>query len=369
MTVGLLESLKPIERGEAELTREQCCRWLRVKDPELLEHLYRAAYKVKCREVGPVVQLRGLIEISNYCLRDCLYCGIRKSNAKTRRYALSIDEIVESAGVAASFRYGSIVLQGGERNDKEFTDYITEVLKAIKQSYPELGITLSLGEQSQEVYQQWFEAGAHRYLLRIESSNPELFRKIHPMEQSWASRRKALEYIRAAGYQVGTGAMSALPYQATEDMVSDLFFYKELSVDMIGMGPYIPHHDTPMGRDPESYRYTKLERLRMGLTMIALTRLLLRDVNIASTTALQALATDGRERGLLAGGNVVMPNVTRVKYRSGYQLYEGKPGIDENSDASRASLERAVEAIGETLGYGQWGDSPHFAHRKAMEQG
>ena len=129
MTVGLLESLKPIERGEAELTREQCCRWLRVKDPELLEHLYRAAYKVKCREVGPVVQLRGLIEISNYCLRDCLYCGIRKSNAKTRRYALSIDEIIESAGVAASFRYGSIVLQGGERNDKEFTELINSALR------------------------------------------------------------------------------------------------------------------------------------------------------------------------------------------------------------------------------------------------
>ncbi len=331
-----------------------------------LKRLYDAAYQVKLLHVGRAVHLRGLIEISNFCTKDCFYCGIRKSNTLTHRFRMTLEEILDAARLALEFDYGSVVLQGGERHDDENTLFIEKAVREIKKlSGGKLGITLSLGEQPLDVYKRWFDAGAHRYLLRIETSNPALYRKIHPENHSFEVRLQALKDLRIAGFQVGTGGMSCIPGHSCEDLARDIEFFRTLDVDMIGMGPYIPHPDTPLGKTAPPL--SDAERLETGLKMIAVTRLALRDVNIASTTALQALAPDGRERGLLAGANVIMPNIGDLTYRKDYLLYQGKPGTDENACASREKLEQAVNSIGEYIEYGKWGDSPHFARRKSAE--
>ena len=216
---------------------------------------------------------------------------------------------------------------------------------------------------------RWFDAGAHRYLLRIESSDPALYAKLHPADHSYAARVESLRLLRKTGYQVGTGVMVGLPGQTTANLVHDLEFFKSLDVDMIGMGPYIVHHDTPLGRQFPDAGSDAGRQLELGLKMIAVTRLHLRNVNIASTTALQALAPNGRELGLLAGANVIMPNIGDLAYRKGYLLYENKPGTDENAGTAREKLERAVAAIGESIAYGEWGDSPHFAARAGRGAG
>lgn len=352
MTAG--DSASP-EELEYLLTREE---------PEELEALYHAAYTVKLRWIDNRVRLRGLVEISNRCTKDCFYCGIRRSNRNVKRFAMSREEILDDARLAIRFRYGSIVLQGGERTDPANTEFIEETVRAIK-ALPEgnLGITLSLGEQPLETYQRWFRAGAHRYLLRIEASDPELYAKLHPADHSYDARVEALRNLRRAGFQVGTGVMIGLPYQTVRNLVHDIEFFRKLDVDMIGMGPYIVHHETPLGKQFPDFGSNPARQLELGLKMIAVTRLQLKDVNIASTTALQALAPDGRERGLLAGANVIMPNIGDISYRRGYLLYENKPGLDENAATVRENLERSIYSIGEEIAYGEWGDPLHFTHR------
>ncbi|MDR0932778.1 MAG: [FeFe] hydrogenase H-cluster radical SAM maturase HydE [Victivallales bacterium] len=338
---------------------------LRLEQPDELQKLYRAAYEVKLRYVGNKVNLRGLVEVSNVCRKNCFYCGIRRGNTKVKRFGMSLSEILEGAQFAAKFRYGSFVLQAGERSDPEWVDFIENAVREIKKiDNGVLGITLSLGEQSYETYQRWFDAGAHRYLLRIESSDPELYAKLHPADHSYFERVAALETLREIGYQVGTGVMSGLPMQTVENLVHDIEFFKQHDIDMIGMGPYIVHRDTPLGREFPEIGSDPERQLKIGLKMIAVTRLYLRNVNIASTTALQALAPNGRELGLLAGANVIMPNVGDLTYRQGYLLYENKPGTNENIEVARGKLERAISGIGESIAYGQWGDSPHFAERQ-----
>ncbi len=345
-----------------ELTRTDMIRLLELDDPEAERLLFQAAYQVKLRYVGPVVRLRGLIEISNRCIKNCYYCGIRRDNHHMHRFRMTEAEILGAARFAAAVGYGSVVLQSGERADAENTVFIERMVRRIKEvSDGRLGITLSLGEQTPETYRRWFAAGAHRYLLRIESSNPGLYAKMHPADHSFVRRVECLKALRECGYQVGTGVMSGLPGQTPADLADDILFFRDLDVDMIGMGPYIPHAETPMGRAFGAF--DPAVQLRWGLRMIAVTRLVLRDVNIASTTALQALAPDGRERGLLAGANVIMPNIGDVSHRRDYLLYDNKPGTDENAAASRDRLERAIAAIGERIGYDEWGDSPHFHHR------
>lgn len=337
---------------------------LGLGEPAELEALFRAAYAVKLRYVGNRVRLRGLVEISNICRKNCYYCGIRSGNGKVSRFTMSREEILEAARLTARFGYGSIVLQAGERNDPAWIDFIEETVRQIKAiDGGRLGITLSLGEQTLETYRRWFAAGAHRYLLRIESSDPEFYARLHPADHRYDERVAALGFLREAGYQVGTGVMIGLPGQTVSHLVRDLRFFQKLDVDMIGMGPYLVHHDTPLGREFPETGSDANRQLEAGLKMIAVTRLLLRNVNIASTTALQALAPDGRELGLLAGANVIMPNVGDLAYRKGYLLYENKPGTDENADSARVALERAVGAIGESIAYEVWGDSPHFAAR------
>lgn len=343
---------------------------LELKEPGDLEALYRAAYQVKLRYIDSKVRLRGLIEVSNVCGKNCFYCGIRGGNRKVARFTMSLEEIVAAARHAAEFRYGSVVLQAGERSDPGWVDFIENAVREIKKlDGGRLGITLSLGEQSEETFRRWFDAGAHRYLLRIESSDPALYAKLHPADHSYAARVESLHLLRKTGYQVGTGVMVGLPGQTTANLVHDLEFFKSLDVDMIGMGPYIVHHDTPLGRQFPDAGSDAGRQLELGLKMIAVTRLHLRNVNIASTTALQALAPNGRELGLLAGANVIMPNIGDLAYRKGYLLYENKPGPDENAGTAREKLERAVAAIGESIAYDEWGDSPHFAARAGRGAG
>lgn len=324
--------------------------------------LYRKAKEIKNRTIGNKVYLRGLIEISNICTKDCFYCGIRKSNTETARYALTDEEILDAADFAYTHRFGSIVLQGGERSDREFTERITRLLKNIKKnSHNELGITLSLGEQTEDTYKRWFDAGAHRYLLRIETSNPELYAKIHPNNalHSHATRLKCLELLQRCGYQTGTGVMIGLPFQTITDLANDLLFLQSMDIDMVGMGPYLEHHATPLYQ----YRHLLLplkERLRLSIHMVAALRILMPDINIAATTALQAIEADGREKALEIGANVVMPNITPTSNRTLYKLYENKPGTHEGAAESMRKLEESILKSGCEVAYGAWGDSKHF---------
>lgn len=366
--MNLTEILDRAAAGEL-LSEAELKLLLELEAPEDLARLYRAAYAVKLKYVDNRVRLRGLIEISNLCRKDCFYCGIRRSNSHVGRFAMTLDEIVAAARHAVEFRYGSVVLQSGERNDPAFVDFIEEAVRRIKALPGNLGITLSVGEQSEAAYRRWFEAGAHRYLLRIEASNPALYAKLHPADHRYEERLASLRRLHEVGYQVGTGVMIGLPHQRVDDLVRDIEFFRKLDVDMIGMGPYIPHHETPLGREFPEYGERPERQLELGLKMIAATRLQLKDVNIASTTALQALAPDGRERGLLAGANVIMPNIGEVAYRQGYLLYENKPGTDENARLVREKLEQAIASIGETIAYDQWGDSRHFARRNGADEG
>ncbi len=354
---ALTEILSRAAAAPHALTREETAFLLGLSEADDLAALFAAARAVKLREIGVGVAVRGLVEAGNVCAKDCLYCGIRKSNAAVARYTLSPDEIVAAAEEAKALGYASLVIQSGEVESEAHTAFIEEVLTRLRPL--DLGITLSLGEQTEEVYARWRAAGATRYLLRIETSNRDLYARLHPAGYSWARRVACLRALRRTGYQVGTGVMCGLPGQTLEDLADDIRFFADMDVDMIGMGPYIPHEAAPLAGEIPSAD----ARLLLGLKMIAVTRLFLHDVNIAAATALQALADDGRERGILAGANVLMPNVTDTRWRRSYQLYEGKPSLDECAAESRARLDARLAAIGEKLLYGCRGDSRHFARR------
>lgn len=326
--------------------------------------LFAAARRVRERYTGSGISIRGLIEAGNICAKDCLYCGIRRSNANTERYSLAADEILRLAELAKSYGYASVVLQSGEIESEAHTAFIEDVLR--RMAPLDLGVTLSLGEQSEEAYARWRKAGATRYLLRIETSNPTLYAAIHPSDHSWQRRRDCLAALSRLGYQVGTGVMTGLPGQTALDLANDILFYQEIDADMIGMGPWIPHPDAPLKESGAAVPAD--ERLSLALRMIAATRLQLHNVNIAAATALQALAHDGRERGVLAGANVIMPNITDVKYRKAYQLYQGKPCLNEDSSACRVCLDRRLAAIGASILYGQRGDSLHYATKSSSNK-
>lgn len=349
---------------KAQLTREDLITLLSCRRGEE-EELFAYSKELRNRTLGNGVHMRGLIEISNVCVKDCLYCGIRKSNLQAERYSLSDEEIVQAAEFAYRNHYGSIVLQGGERNDEAFVLQIEELLKTIKQmSHQQLGITLSLGEQTEETYRRWYEAGAHRYLLRIETTNEKLYRKIHPCNSlhDFHNRLHSIRLLQKCGYQTGTGVMIGLPFQTIEDLADDLLFLKAMDIDMVGMGPYLEHHETPLWE----YRHELLpqtERLRLGLHMVSCLRILMPDINIAATTALQAIDPTGREKALEIGANVIMPNITPLTNRANYQLYENKPGMDEGAEESTRKLIESVRRSGCEIQLNTWGDSLHFQHR------
>lgn len=352
-------------RGKHILKKQEIIRLLGLKGEER-NRLLQSARQVKLSEVGNKVYFRGLIEFSNICSKDCLYCGIRQGNNKVRRYNATNEQILEACRFAWEKRFGSVVLQSGELSSPAFVKRVDGLLKKIKQlSNGELGITLSCGEQSPDTYRRWFESGAHRYLLRIESSNRELYYKIHPENEThcFEKRLAALGFLKDAGYQVGTGVMIGLPFQTLEHLADDLLFMKKLDIDMCGMGPYIEHEDTPL-YEHRNLLMSKQERFDLALNMIAVLRLLMPDINIAAATALQAIDPAGREKALAVGANVMMPNLTPCEYREEYQLYENKPCLDEDAELCRNCLEARVELSGDEIGFGEWGDSKHFFRRQ-----
>ena len=360
------EILVRAENG-GELSRDDLVQLLSISDDSALQSLYDTAYRIKERYVGRVAYFRGLIECSNICIKDCYYCGIRRSNRNVERFQMDEEEIVREALWAYEAEYGSCVIQAGERQDEVFISMIERVVRRIaKATGGELGITLSLGEQSEATYCRWREAGAHRYLLRIETTNPRLYAEIHPADHDLETRKACLAALRRTGYQVGTGVMMGLPGQTMGDLADDILYLKSIDVDMVGMGPYIPHADTPMGKAVPPYGEAQNKAaLALGLKMIAVTRIVLKDVNIAAATALQALEYTGREQGLRCGANVIMPNVTETEYRPKYQLYDNKPCTDENSSMCRGCLSGRIMGIGETVGFGERGDAPHYLYRAA----
>jgi len=327
--------------------------------------LFQKALEVKLAEVGNKVYYRGLVEFSNICSKDCYYCGIRKSNKRVQRYELSDDQILNAAHFAYESNYGSFVLQGGELESESFTRRIEELLREIKKlSDGKLGITLSLGEQTREVYERWFAAGAHRYLLRIETSDRDLYARLHPNDtkHDFERRKHCLTDLKACGYQAGTGVMIGLPFQNTRHLAKDLLFIRDLDVDMVGMGPYIEHQDTPLYQYKDQLLPIK-ERFNLALRMVAVLRILMRDINIAAATALQAIDPLGREKAVKVGANIIMPNITPGRYRNDYALYENKPCVDEEPEECLQCLDVRIKLADSEIGYGEWGDSRHFFKR------
>ncbi len=335
---------------------------------EDLQALFDKAAEVKRKEVGNKVYYRGLIEFSNRCQKNCFYCGVRSGNREVVRYELTDEEVIEAARFAHQQQFASIVIQSGERSSARFSSRIEKLLQRIHQeTHDELHITLSLGEQSEDTYQRWYEAGAHRYLLRIEVSNPELYARLHPAnsQHDYYRRLNALLTLKKFGYQVGTGVMIGLPFQTRGDLADDLIFLKEFDIDMAGMGPYIEHHGTPLYAYREQL-LPKTERFELSLKMVALLRIMMKNINIAATTAMQTLDPSGREKAIQVGANVIMPNLTPVKYRENYLLYEDKPCLTEDAEACMGCLETRIRLAGGEIGYGEWGDSRHYKARESQ---
>ncbi len=328
--------------------------------------LFEHSSKVKQDNVGNTVYLRGLIEYSNICGKNCLYCGIRRDNRNTHRYCLTDDDVLDAVRFAHENGFGSVAIQSGELESDAFTRKIDFIIKeSMRITNGEIGITLSCGEQTEEVYRRWFESGANRYLLRIESSTEELFYKIHPNDDShnFANRLNALESIKKVGFQTGTGVMIGLPFQTMEHLAKDLLFMKQFNIDMCGMGPYIEHADTPLYAH-KSELLPLSERLNLGFKMVALLRLLMPDINIAATTALQTIDKFGRERAIEIGANVLMPNITPKHYRDDYFLYENKPVSQLSNEDDLKYLEKQLKDIGHEIGYFKQGNSMRYKKRE-----
>ncbi len=346
-------------------SKEEILRLLKCEGEERTL-LFTKSAEIKEKYIGRKVWFRGLIEFSNICGKDCLYCGIRKGNKDLHRYNLSDDEILEAARFAYINRYGSIALQSGELESPFVTDRIENLLHRIKvMSNGELGITLSVGEQEPDVYRRWFEAGAHRYLLRVESTNKELYSKIHPNDDkhSFTRRLECLKILQDTGYQTGTGVMIGLPFQTTDDLADDLLFMREFDIDMCGMGPYIEHADTPLIKYSGELMPLR-QRFDLTLKMIAVIRLMMKDINIVAATALQAIDPIGREKAVKIGANIVMPNITPGKYRDSYKLYDNKPCTDDSAEDCQSCLEARISLADAEIIYGEWGDSAHYNTRR-----
>jgi len=333
--------------------------WLRCEDQSRLEELWTLADETRRTNVGDDVHLRGLLEISNTCVRRCAYCGINATNSAIERYRMPEDEIVACALEAAGYGYGTVVMQGGE--DPGITkEWMAHLIRRIKRETG-LAITLSLGERSDEEFSEWKAAGADRYLLRFETSSRRLFELIHPPLGTAVSDRIAmLRRLRKIGYEIGSGVMIGIPGQTYQDLANDIEMFRTLDLDMIGVGPFIPHQATPLGSGfypaaPEGEQVPNNES--MTYKVIALARLVCPKANIPSTTALATLnKASGRELGLSRGANIVMPNMTPRKYRALYELYPSKACIDETAEECRSCMAGRILSIGRTVGKGR-GDS------------
>lgn len=322
---------------EHNATREELLYILDNITEEECEYLREKANDIRMQNYGNKVYMRGLIEFTNYCKRDCMYCGIRKSNKNADRYRLTFDEIIQCADIGDKLGYKTYVLQGGE--DAYFTDErMIEIIKEIKKRHPNNAITLSLGERSYESYKKLYEAGADRYLLRHETATKELYQKLHP-GASYDERMECLRNLKKIGYQVGAGFMVGLPGQTNEDLVNDLMFVKEFEPDMCGIGPFIPQSETPLGNEEGG-------TLDQTVILLSLIRLLLPDVLLPASTALGSVDPLGREKGIKAGGNVVMPNLSPTEVRDKYALYDGKICTGDEAAECRMCIEGRMRRFG-----------------------
>lgn len=300
--------------------------------------LFEEADKVRQQVYGKQVYLRGLIEFTNYCKNNCLYCGLRAQNSNISRYRLTKEEILSCCAQGYALGYRTFVLQGGE--DPFYTDeIIIDIISSIHKKYPDCAITLSIGEKERNSYQDFFDAGARRYLLRHETADSEHYKKLHPASMSLEHRKQCLFDLKTIGYQVGSGFMVGSPYQTMENIISDIRFLQALQPDMIGIGPYITQSDTPFKNFPSG-------DIKLTLRLIAILRLMFPYALIPATTALGTLCAGGRELGLKAGANVVMPNLSPVSVRKKYAIYDSKICTGEASEQCRYCMERRVKSAG-----------------------
>lgn len=358
----------PLIAPLGEVERERLEAWLREKDPAKLQTLYDEADRVRREIVGDEIFLRGLIEISSHCVRSCGYCGLRVQNQCLTRYRMEEEEILACAHEAKSLGYGTVVMQAGE--DPALTlEYVGRLIRRIRKETGVI-VTLSLGERSREELQAWREAGANRYLIRFETSDSALFQKIHPTPAGVGRDRFAvLRDLRELGYEVGSGVMIGIPGQSYAALARDIELFRTLDLDMIGTGPWLEHPETPLASFP---RLAEGEQVpsseEMTYKVVALARLSCPYANIPATTALATINKEnGREQGLQRGANILMPNVTPVKYRALYQIYPAKACIDETARACQGCMDRRIRSIGREPGVGA-GPSLNL-RRRGMEDG
>lgn len=331
---GLIEKLE----RERSLSAAEFAALIEGRNEETARMLSEKAATQRQKIYGKGVYLRGLIEFTNYCKNDCYYCGIRRSNRNAQRYRLSKEEILDCCRTGYTLGYRTFVLQGGE--DPWYTpERIEELVRAIKQNYPDCAVTLSVGEHPREVYQSWFDAGADRYLLRHETADSCHYGSLHPEVMSLENRMRCLWDLKDIGYQVGCGFMVGSPGQTAEHLAKDLLFIRKLEPHMVGIGPFIPQKDTPFGNETAG-------TLELTLYLLSIIRLMLPDVLLPATTALGTIHPLGRERGILAGANVCMPNLSPTGVRKKYALYDNKICTGDEAAECVQCLRRRIESVG-----------------------
>lgn len=330
--MNLLEKLEK----ERMLTKDQ---WIQLIGSREVYESQAAALAKKIREehFGNQIYVRGLIEFTNYCKNDCYYCGIRRSNRNAERYRLTMEQILECTDTGYELGFRTFVLQGGE--DGYYTDErLEEIIKAIKEKHPDCALTLSLGERSRKSYELFYQAGADRYLLRHETADAGHYQRLHPEEMSYEHRMNCLKELKAIGYQVGCGFMVGSPGQTEKTLAEDMLFIQEFQPHMVGIGPFVPHHETPFGREPGG-------TVEDTLYLLSLIRILEPTVLLPATTALGTIDPRGREKGILAGANVVMPNLSPTNVRKKYELYDNKICTGDEAAECRSCLSNRMKTI------------------------
>lgn len=320
------------------LSKEEFTQLITGRTPELVEYLFEKSRKIRSKYYQKDIYIRGLIEFTNYCKNDCYYCGIRRSNLSASRYRLTKEEILQCCEIGYVLGFRTFVLQGGEDNAYG-DDRICDIVYEIKKKYPDCAVTLSIGEKSYESYLSYYQAGADRYLLRHETASQEHYKKLHPSELSLKNRMECLWNLKKIGYQVGTGFMVGSPRQTPENLAEDLIFISKLQPEMVGIGPFIPHHDTPFAKE-------RGDSGELTLFLLGLLRLMLPSVLLPATTALGTIDPKGREKGILAGANVVMPNLSPRNVRDKYLLYDNKICTGDEAAECRYCMEQRMKSIG-----------------------
>ncbi len=330
---------------------------VRMLDCNDLDHklLLKKAQEVRLANIGNEVYGRALIELSNICKKDCYYCGIRKSNIHIDRYMLDLEEVKKSIDLAISSNIGSIAIQSGESTSPQFIDYISDIISYIRKQDKRMGITLSCGEQKQKIYKKWLKNGATRYLLRIETSNENLYYQYHPENEmhNFKNRMSCLSSIMKVGYQTGTGIMIGLPNQSIADLAEDILFMKNFKIHMCGMGPFIPCAETPLQNSKPVFENV----YEMSLRMIAVLRIVMKDINIVASTAMETMNKNGRRDAIIAGANVIMPNINPAIHRKKYSLYNKKPIMEISTKEELINSCKVSIPDGYCLSLGKTGDS------------